>query len=76
MYTDRDSKLVGGIVLDYLETNKDTTSTEAISHVNGTLANIQHQNGFVEIRWINILNVTRNLLALNLLPLLFWYFTL
>ena len=76
MYADRDFKLIGGIVSNFLETNDDTDSMESTSQVTGAPAGRQNQNGLAEIRWKNLLNLSRNWLASNLLPSSFWYFAL
>ena len=53
IYTDRDFKLIGGIVSKYLETNEDTNSKESTSQVTGAPSGRQNQNGLAEIRWKN-----------------------
>ena len=53
IYTDRDFKLIGGIVSKYLETNEDTNSKESTSQVTGAPSVRQNQNGLAEIRWKN-----------------------
>ena len=60
IYTDRDFKLIGGIVSKYLETNEDTNSMDSTSQVTGSPSGRQNQNGLAEIRWKNLLNLYRN----------------
>ena len=67
-YIDRDFKLIGGKVLGFLETNNNIISNDPTSQVTRTPSGRQNQNGLVEIRWKNLLNLSRNWLVPNLLP--------
>ena len=76
IYADRDFKLIGGIVSNFLETNVDINSMESTSQVTRSPSDRQNQNGLTEIRWTNLLNLSQNWLPSNLLPSTFWYFVL
>ena len=61
---------------EFLETNNNLTSDEPTSQITSAPSGRQNQNGLAEIRWKNLLNLSRNWLASNLLPSSFWYFAL
>ena len=60
MLADRDFRLIGGAVADFLETDDPADPNHIQSHVAGAPAGRQNQNGLAEIRWKNILNMVRN----------------
>ena len=74
MLADRDFKLIGGIVADYLQLDPDNINEKNVSQVAGAPSGRQNQNDLVEIRWKNIMNISRNWLTTNLLPSELWYF--
>ena len=70
---DRDFKLIGGIVVDYLQLDLDNLDNPNVSQIARAPSGRQNQNGLAEIRWNNMMNVSRNWLTTNLLPSEFWY---
>ena len=67
MIADRDFKLVGGVVADYLQLDPTNADIPNVSQVTGAPSGRQNQNGLAEIRWKNIMNLCRNWLTTNLL---------
>ena len=51
MFTERDLKVIGGVVAEFLERNDNPSSTEPISQVIGVPTNRQNQNGLTKFRW-------------------------
>ena len=76
MIADRDFKLIGGIVADYLELHDNNTDTTTTTQLTGASTGRQIQNDLVEWKWKNVMNMARNWLASNLLPTLFWFFAI
>ena len=74
MLADRDFKLIEDIVADYQQLDPDNINEPNASQVVGASPGRQNQNDLAEIRWENIMNISRNWLTTNLLPSEFWYF--
>ena len=60
MIADRDFKLIGGIVADYLELYDNNTDTTTTTQLTGAPTGRQNQNGLVEWKWKNVMNMGRN----------------
>ena len=74
MIADRDFKLIGGRVKQYLGTTIDQPDDTGQAHAFGAPASRQDKNGLVEILWKFIITLARNWLTSNYLPKSFWYF--
>ena len=74
--SDRDFKLIGGIVSDYLGLYDNNINTTPTTQLAGAPVSRQNQNGIVECKWKNFMNMARNWLASNLLPTSFWFFAI
>ena len=68
MLADRDFKLIGGIIADCLQLDPDNINEPNVSQIAGAPSGNQNQNGLVEIRSKDIMNISRNWLITNLLP--------
>ena len=60
---DRDFKLIGGVVADYLELDLDNVDNPELSQIAGASSGLQNQNGIAEIRWKNIMSLYRTWLT-------------
>ena len=76
MIADRDFKLLGGVVVDYLQLDLTNADIPNVSQVTGTLSGRQNQNELAETRWKNTMNLCRNWLTTNLFPSEFCYFAI
>ena len=68
MIADRNFKLIGGVVADYLELNPNNVDNPEVSQIAGASSGRQIQNTLAEIRWKNIMSLFRTWLTSNLLP--------
>ena len=77
MLADRDQKLIGGAVAKLLETPTNPTQTKSnATMVSGAPDNRQSQNGLIENAWKIVTSMVRNWVALNHMPMQFWWFAI
>ena len=76
MVADRDFKLIGGAVANYLTTPTLENNTVKTTQVMGAPDGRQNQNGLIESHWKKIMTLARSWLTSNLLPTKFWYFAI
>ena len=76
MVADRDFKLIGGAVSEYLETPTLENGQIKSTQVTGAPDGRQCQNGLIEVHWKKIMTLARSWLTSNLLPTKFWYFAI
>ena len=63
MIADRDFKLIGGVVADYLELDLANVDNPELLQIAGASSGLQNQNGLAEIRWKNIMSLCRTWLT-------------
>lgn len=78
MVADRNFKLIGDKVADFLQTPRklDSTNNIATTQVCGAPDGQKNQNGAIETIWKKIMCMARSWLASNLLLTRFWYFAI
>ena len=76
MVADRDFKLIGGAVSQYLTTPTLENNEIKTTQVTGAPDSRQNQNGLIEIHWRKLMSLARSWLTSNLLPTRFWYFAI